>query len=295
MLPHVQNHTVLCYVRPHAARTLSSFSEQTKVGLASSSLTDFHNRAVRNRRFLFYPNLLGWQNTFWQNFVARPMVRDVLKNHSLLEDFSEIAFGSNAQVTIESTPSDNESLSVEDLALLRYFQASLPKLDKATRNFIGWEFHLNCIEIKSQIKGTRLALDKATAELIRKSYLEDARQLDDTFFSANPVMVRELDRAVDTAIEKPQSLEISDYFSADAVRAIELYARMAHELLDEDTDRVRQRLIQKRVARLHGTDESVNNFTARISWKKPGRNRPIATPRKLVTTAKRMVKKLLHP
>lgn len=251
-VPNVTDHTVMCYVRPHAARILSSFAEMTKLGATDGSVKAFHQQIERTQRLRYTQKLGRWQTQFGTHFVARPMVRDVLKNGSLIEDFVEKAFDPGLDVSLAPGGSANESLSLEDLALLRHLQGRLAHLGKHTRHSIGWSFLQKCGMRGPQTQATKLALDKETAELIRKTYLSDARALDAGLFAETPIMERELERAVDTAIAKPQSLALSDFLSPDAVRAIDLYADMTLELLDENQARVRDRLRQRRFERLHG-------------------------------------------
>lgn len=252
-LPHVHRMRIVDYIRPHAARTLSSFAEQTKIGRFGASLPDYHHQVLKSRRFVYQPRLAKWQDQFGSDFVARPMVRDVLKNASLLDDFIDAGFGPGLNATFSKNPTANEALTVEDLALSRFLQSQLPGLGKKLRHKIGWTFQLECGALRSHTAGTKLALDKSTAELMRSAYLEDARALDRGVFADAPVMERELDRSVDTAIAAPQSLEIGDYFSPEAVRAITLNVRMLAAVMDEDHAALATRLHARHIAAFNGS------------------------------------------
>ena len=57
LLPHAEELRVICYLRPHAARVLSSFAEQMKLGLFDGTPEEFHLRSLKQRRFLYAEKL----------------------------------------------------------------------------------------------------------------------------------------------------------------------------------------------------------------------------------------------
>lgn len=231
MLPHVDEHTVICYVRPHAARVLSSFAEQSKIGIFSGSIAEFHHRSSKKSRFKYVDVLAQWIAEFGDRFIARPMVRDVLCNGSLLDDFTSYAFP-EAEVHVQEIQAANESLSLEDLVFLRCIQGHLGTRVRGIRHNLGWLLGLTLTAKKVGGTSTKLALDRGLAEEIRKHYLADARELDRTIFASSPVMECELDQAVDTALPAPQSMEPSDYFSAETLRHFGVVADMLNAMLD---------------------------------------------------------------
>ena len=231
LLPHVDQHTILCYVRPHAARMLSSYAEQSKLGLFSGTLAEFHHRVIKNGRFEYVKRLAPWIATFGDHFTARPFVRDVLVNSSLLEDFTNYAFP-ESEVRVQETKAANESLSLEDLVFIRYMQQQLARHRRPIRHNVGWLLGLALAAQPRVGISTKLALDRGLAEEIRKHYLTDARELDRTIFASSPVMERELDQAVDTALPEPQSMRPSDHFSAETLRHFEVIADMLNTMLD---------------------------------------------------------------
>ena len=231
MLPHVDEHTVICYVRPHAARVLSSFAEQSKIGIFSGSIAEFHHRSSKKSRFKYVDVLAQWIAEFGDRFIAGPMVRDVLCNGSLLDDFTNYAFP-EAEVRVQEIKAANESLSLEDLVFLRCIQGHLGTRVRGIRHNLGWLLGLTLTAKKVGGTSTKLALDRGLAEDIRKHYLADAYELDRTIFESSPVMVRELDQAVDTALPAPQSMQPSDHFSAETLRHFEVIADMLNTMLD---------------------------------------------------------------
>lgn len=267
MLSHVQEHSVLCYVRPHAARTLSEFAERIKVGsFAGSSISRFHNSGPKDGRFQFAPRLKAWASVFDTRFLVRPFHRDFLENGDILDDFATYAFpGSDTKIYDRTT--SNESSTLETLVLLRVIQSHLKSHSEGLRLQLGWTLTLELAArskmpepgeasrdpktavmkvvrelatIMSEAQGrqkTKVALDKRTAGSIRSTYLHDANILDQTVFSANPLMRRELDHAMDLAIDKPQSMEALDYHHPDTIRRINELSAELNSLIGKDDSR----------------------------------------------------------
>ena len=231
MLPHVDEHAVICYVRPHAARILSSFAENSKIGYFNGTLAEFHQRSSKKGRFRYIDVLAPWIAGFGDHFTARPFVRDVLVNGSALADFTHYAFP-EAEVRVQETKAANESISLEDLVFIRYMQQQLARHRRPIRHNVGWLLGLALAAQPRVGISTKLALDRGLAEEIRKHYLTDARELDRTIFASSPVMERELDQAVDTALPEPQSMRPSDHFSAETLRHFEIIGNMLNTMLD---------------------------------------------------------------
>ena len=231
MLPHVDQHTVICYVRPHAACILSNFAENSKIGYFNGTLAEFHRRSSIKGRFRYVDVLAPWVAAFGDRFTARPFVRDILVNDSLIDDFTHYAFP-DAEVRVQEIKAANESLCLEDLVFLRYIQQHLQARRRPIRHNIGWALALALTARPRVGTSTKLALDRGLAEDIRKHYMADAYELDRTIFESSAVMVRELDQAVDTALPEPQSMQPSDYFSAETLRHFEVIADMLNTMLD---------------------------------------------------------------
>jgi hypothetical protein len=250
-LPHVADHRILAWVRPHAARTLSSFAEQVKLGLFDGDPAQFHKRTRKAGRFIYATRLAPWVETFGPRLTVRPMVRDVLVHGSVVQDF--IAHGFDVTPPPPARPEvANESLCLEDLVILRHLQASLQGQGRGLRHAFGWEMAHHLGAHRRPGTRTALALHKRLAEQIRADYRDDAKGLDATLFAATPVMLRELDRAVDTAVDQPQSFEPTDHFSADDLRWMALLAETAAMAFGNAGTPWQPYLQDRRVARLHG-------------------------------------------
>ncbi|MCP1166999.1 hypothetical protein NHG85_00405 [Limimaricola sp. ASW11-118] len=235
VLPHVSDHLVLGYVRPHAARVLSSFVENVKIGQVLDTPDRFHHRTYKRGRFIYAPRLADWHMQFGSRLRLRAMLRDTLKHGSVLDDFVLQSFGADAQgASLPNSAVANESLCIEDLMVLKIVQKQVRHRGKALSIMLGWEVArlLNAGETRRQ--RTKPALHKALAEEIRRDYLEDARNLDHGLFADTPVFERELDRAVDTALPEAQSWRPRDHFCHDAIIGIQAMARLVDEMLDNN-------------------------------------------------------------
>jgi hypothetical protein len=253
MLPHVSDHSVICYVRPHAARILSSFAENVKLGLFAGTPEDFFVKVVRNGRFFYTPRLTSWDTVFRGHFLLRPMIRSELAGGSVLQDFVETAFGADRPVRLEPVSASNESLCLEDLLLVRLVQDQLASRDRKLRHAIGWQIApaLAGTQIRTE-PGTRLMLHKALAERIRATYRSDARDLDARFFGNRRLLEEELDRAVDEAVPVAQSHDPKDHFDNTTLRAVAVLAAQINEMLDHANEAWPGFLLERRIARLHG-------------------------------------------
>ncbi len=252
-LPHVGAHAVICYLRPHAGRTLSHFAEDVKIGTFTGTPAEYHRQALRAGRFRYARRMAPWADAFGARLQVRPLVRGELAGGSALRDFVVTAFGAEARVHLDEGPAANESLCLEDLMVLRLVQESFATRGRRLRHALGWELaRAFGAEIRDGQPGTRLALDRALAERIRTDYRADAVAADARFFAGRPVLSDELDRAVDEALPKAQSFDPADHFSADARRGLRVMAASLDAMLDNETGDWPEFLMQRRVAAVHG-------------------------------------------
>jgi len=224
---------VLCYVRPHASRVLSTFAEQSKIGRFRGDLDGFFDKPTLGNRLLYAPRLQGWRDRFGDAFIARPMIRSCLKGQSVLEDFVASAFD-DTPCEIDPAPASNESLSLQDLVMLRYVQKHLGKIHKGLRLGFGWEMARVIGQNPGKGPGEKLQLHRSLAERMRVFFLEDARAIDRKFFGDRGLFERALDEAVDTARPEAQSLAPRDHFSAEELRNMTIMAEMLAGMLGND-------------------------------------------------------------
>lgn len=253
MLPHVNDHAVLCYVRPHAARTLSSFAENVKLGRFAGTPDEYHEKVAATGRFAYAGKVSKWESAFKGHFCLRPMIRAELSGGSVLQDFVEHGFGPDFPVMITPSPAANESLCLEDLILLKLVQDNLALRDRKLRHAMGWQIALGfAAEARADGRGTKLMLHRPLAERMRSCYLADAREMDDRFFGNRNLFRSELDRAVDEALPKAQSFDPADHFTKDMLRAISVMSSQINQLLDHSGEAWPAFLLERRIAWLHG-------------------------------------------
>ena len=229
---------VVGYVRPHAARLLSSFAERIKIGVPNvltGSLESFHDQMREARRYYYHDRFSALRTLFGDQFTLRPMIRNQLYGNSVVDDFVHHGFG-ETQFSIEEMGAVNESLSLEDLMRLKVLQSHLlvnqpPKL----RHNLGWEFLRLVTDMPPLKNQTKLRLHKTIAQTIHDTYLEDARDLDATFFDQQPLMENELNRALEDAIETPHSIEPSEYLSDSDIRSLTVLSKIITEMFEHRT------------------------------------------------------------
>jgi len=225
---------VIAYVRPHAGRFTSGFTERVKTGLPNAlkrNLDSFFTFAYSNGAFLYAPRFQAWRDQFGTDFILRPMVRDQLYKESVVEDFILHAFDTR-NFDILGKADANESLCLEDLMRLkvlqlRIFKTSTPQL----RHAVGWEFARLIARMPPPETRTKLRLHKSLAKQVHSAYLEDARTMDREFFDGQPLLESDLERAVKTAPAEALSMEPADHLSATDMRSLEVMASMIDGLL----------------------------------------------------------------
>lgn len=257
MLPHVSDHAVICYIRPHAGRILSSYAEQLKIGLFSGTVDNFAKRISTNGRFHYARRVEEWVKVFGTHYCLRPMIRSELAGGSVLQDFIATGFGPDAPIKFGAVAPANESLCLEDLVLVRLIQDSLQSRNFNVRVEMGRALAATFGTLaRAGTKGTRLRMHRALAEGIRLAYREDAETLDATYFRGRPLFRTELDRAVDEALPTAQSLDPADHFNAETLRALSVMAEQINAMLDHQNGPWFDFLFSRRIAALHGEPEN---------------------------------------
>ena len=257
MLPHVTEYLVIGYIRPHAARLLSNFAEQMKIGIVGGTPDAFFDNTLASGRFFYAPRMAEWANAFGAHLRLNPLIRSELSGGDVLRDFIATGLGPNTPVEIAPVPTANESLTVEDLLVVKLVQDRLQARGPNLRLEIGWELaEAFGKAARMGAPGTRLMLHKSLAERIRTTYRADAEAMDARFFGSRNLLRDELDRAVDEALPAAQSLDPATYFSADALRAISVLATQVSRLFENKDQPWPDFLLQRRMAALHGQTKS---------------------------------------
>lgn len=224
---------VICYLRPHAGRILSEFTELTKVGFFSGTPEQYHHKALEEGKFLYAPRMRDWKNVFGDAFIIRPVIRSELASGSVVDDLIRSGFG-EAPYELLPGADANEALCLEDLALLRHLQDRLKRRQRGPwlRLEIGWDIAATLGAHARPGGGTKIRLHKALAEAIGDSYGQDARALDTEFFGGRPLFRSALAESVDSALPEPQSHDVESHFSATELRGLTVMAETLDGMLD---------------------------------------------------------------
>ena len=230
---HAASVRLIAYVRPHAERIVSSHAQVVKIGNYSGTLDEFHQRTLRGARFHYAPRFQKWREVFGGAFTLRPMIRAGLKGQDVVRDFLDFTL-KGAEVTIEDLPRSNETLSIADLALMRFFHRSCPeeahRALKESYGRAGWHFSRQLGAMVSPRAPDRPRLHQSLATLLVEDYMADAAELDAAFFSDTP-MQDALRAAPTLAIETAQSIEIEDHFDAECCKLIAMWSSLTGDLL----------------------------------------------------------------
>lgn len=252
--PVAETIRVVAYVRPHAARFLSNYAEQVKIGSFDGGLDAYFDHLQGNARLEYAPRFSAHAACQGENFVLRPMIRDQLRSGSVLEDFIHHAFGPQARVTAPAAPA-NESLCLEDLMRLKLLQSHQRAQNQKLRHALGWEFARLVATLPPPARRSKLVLPKGIADRLHAACFSDARALDAAFFAGQPLMERELDAARDGAPDTAQPLDPEAVLDPEELRALTLMARLAAGLLEQDGVNWVQVLRGKRVAAVRDDEE----------------------------------------
>ncbi len=211
---------VVAYVRPHASRFLSNYTELVKIGGFQGDMDAYLDKIQSTGRFHFAPRFEQWQACFGKDFILRPMIREELHNGSVVDDFVTAAFDGVA-FTLGDMRSDNESIGVRELMLLKFLQARFGKTNKYVRHTMGREVvrHMGLLT-EPGAKPAKVHLHTTLAEELRARYREDAQALDAGFFGGRPLFEQALDSTCNAAKPDPLPLESEAYFSPGELRRL---------------------------------------------------------------------------
>ena len=230
---------LLAYVRPHCHRILSAFSEQTKKGHFNDSLSEFCGFfANKLKRLNFADRCTQWKDVFGARYIVKPMIRDYLVEKDVVIDFLSYVFG-DQQFTVHGSTRLNESLSLEDLSILRYIHLRL--LTKADQRILGQQrLGSQLASILSKIPNhttcnTKLQFHSELFEKVCKLHRSDAERMDKLFFHDmdNP-MTKSMAEFSNKTSNVEQSLNAADHFSAETLRIVDAWLEFAQGLLVTD-------------------------------------------------------------
>ncbi|GHF74759.1 hypothetical protein [Seohaeicola zhoushanensis] len=228
---------LVAYVRPHADRLVSAFAERTKQGLFMKPLAAMHDKLAAEGLLFYAPRFEKWRRHFGEAFTLRPFIRSSLYKGDVVHDFfSWMTRGEAFQIT---RPTDqNESLSVEDIAMLRAIhgriRAETGRSLRPVQQALGW-YLADILSSVPRRNGTRPRLHSALARRVVATYAEDAAALDAAFFEGTP-MSDALAGAAQKALPEAQSFRAENHFGPEELRLFDIWADLLSRLMTADPE-----------------------------------------------------------
>jgi hypothetical protein len=234
---------LISYVRPHAEKLLSAFSERVKLGYHTGSFEAFLDKVEQERELIYLPRFTAWRERFGARFTLRPFVRSELFRGDVVADFFRFLLGHDAFTTAD-TGTANTSLTLPQLALLRDLHSklrvglrdrglerTLPIQDASATLGRAFSEHLRAVDLGAD--GAPLAIPAALKERIHTLYAEDAAALDAAFFDGTP-MSDALEKMERLTAPGTQSLEAVDHFAPGELALARAFGAMLAKMLLED-------------------------------------------------------------
>jgi hypothetical protein len=244
------NIRIIAYVRPHGSRTISAFAENVKTGLFYGTLEEFHVAKIESGRFFYFDRFMSWKNVFKDRFFLRPAIRDHLEEKCIVRNFLTFAL-SGEPFILRNEPKSNESLSVEELSIIRDLQASAKDIDDVLRHRLGYEYQRLSSRLPRSVGHTRLQMHSELANDVRQDYLKDAEQMDKEFFGGSMVFRGALDEEISNAVPAPLSILAEDLFGEVELRSIRVLSNLIYEMLQAHASSWPRFFMQQRINEIH--------------------------------------------
>ncbi|MDR6263263.1 hypothetical protein [Roseobacter sp. N2S] len=230
---HVETARTIVYVRPYAERFVSTYAQRVKAGAFNEGLPQLLQLMKKGKTLKYYPLFSEWRAVFGDNFTLRPFLRSAMKNEDVVADFFHHVL-EGAPFTLQKPELANQALYVKELAGMRAFQSVLIKQDipRNLRAVVGGIIG-RAIAQRPDRSGTKLALDRATAQDLADSFAKDAAKIDAAFFD-DPLFQPALDAAVENALADPQSTQPKDHFPPDTIKEIRALAQQVSAQIKEN-------------------------------------------------------------
>lgn len=230
---------LIAYIRPHADRLLSSFAERSKLGGGGKNIRALHENFKASGFLEYAPRLRAWRSVFGDNLTIRPFRRELLFEQDVVRDFFEFAFRGQ-EMSVRQVDVRNESVSLQDLAMLRWIHGTLRKefgsrIKKTTQRSFGRRLAIVLASSRSQA-GCKLQMDQQLVEDVIATYTEDAKSVDREWFNSEP-MLEGLQAHRSKAIGQEQSLEASDYYDEETLRIMRCWTVFMGRMMAKDQKR----------------------------------------------------------
>lgn len=243
---HAATVRVVVYVRPHAARVLSQFAENIKLGHDTCGLGAFYDRFSALGRLDYAGRLGRWRDRFGDRMIVRPFLRDRLARGDVRHDFLSVILGGAAYRLRDSGQDDNAALPVADLALMRMLQRRFHQtagIDAEARVAFGKQFGRLLRDLPPPAPAEPLRLSRALCRRLQADCAADAARLDAEWIGA-PCFVPALERACDAAAAEEQSLDAADHFAPETLRQARAWAELLQRQMTDDPRELWQRFRQ---------------------------------------------------
>ena len=261
---HADTARYIAYVRPHADRLVSAYGERIRAGHFTGTLEELHNLASERDRFIYFDRFMKWRNTFGNQFALHPMIREELVQNCVVRDFLTFTFEGSAFQMIKE-PNSNESLSLEDLAMLRELHLAMPgkpKFKKA-RIAVGLNFSRFLAALPRE-KHTKPKMHKSLVAGVMEKYQDDAQKLDAEFFEGSPMMDA-LRSAKDKSVDCAQSVLAEDHFNRDELRMIHAWSDLIVAMFWQDPTNLPDHLRGLHRRKLAGSGRLLNKTSKQSS------------------------------
>ena len=261
----------LAYVRPHADRFPSTYAERVKTGQFLGTLAELQATLHNRETFVYTPRFLQWRRVFGAAFTLRPMIRDLLFRKDVVADFLQFALQTE-DFTLAATPDANESLSLENLSIVRQLHLRMSEGQRKSQNYqstVGRALARRMNESAFR-NGTKVRIHKALALVVRDQYAADAAALDAAFFTGSP-MLDALNAAPDKAVDAPQSVRIEDHFSDREQYLINTFVDQTAVLINADPDFLAEKLRTEHRSKVIAEDDHDGSTPARSARRRQGK------------------------
>jgi hypothetical protein len=201
---------VIAYVRPHAHRALSAFTERTKAGYTLSDFDKWLGHFLRSGALYYTPRFLKWRAAFGENFVLRPYIHTHIRERDVVTDFFSEALGAG-NFSLGCSINENQKISLKALSGLSAFNRGMSGTGIVAKQRIPMSLMISrFIKAGPGATAPRMGADHI-ARIIR-ACRQDAQQLDREFFQ-EPLFMQELKKARNDAFEDSLDLSPERHYS----------------------------------------------------------------------------------
>jgi hypothetical protein len=207
--------SILHYIRPHFGRAVSAYAEQVKIGASKLSLSEFLDKAIKEKRFHSATRIRKWREVFGPAYSVRVMSKNTMINQDVVADFFSAVLGKLPPGW--SSPSQvNASLCAEGTEYVKALQSQLDGRLAALRHAVGYEFEYLYNKATPAAHRSRLSMNGAMATTFYDSHVNDAIEVDRRLGIS--VMKTELDRDYQNAISRQETnVDYSNRAIADKI------------------------------------------------------------------------------